>query len=138
MNRKLKQWYSTIAPISTKRTTTSHPNSRKTQKTHDYDVGNSSPGLGQAQKCSEFIIQETTIQKYHLCDTRQVIICPLIYITSLKCVYRLFEICFHFAGHRSSTQEFSAGPSEFFGGPTFFMQNCFKAKQCHTVIIILV
>jgi hypothetical protein len=27
---------------------------------------------------------------------------------------RLFEICFHFAGHRSSTQEFSAGP-------TFFM-----------------
>jgi hypothetical protein len=25
----------------------------------------------------------------------------------------LFEICFHFAGHRSSTQEFSAGPSEF-------------------------
>ena len=26
---------------------------------------------------------------------------------------RLFEICFHFAGHRSSTQEFSAGPSEF-------------------------
>jgi hypothetical protein len=27
--------------------------------------------------------------------------------------YRLFEICFHFAGHRSSTQEFSAGPSEF-------------------------
>jgi hypothetical protein len=27
--------------------------------------------------------------------------------------HRLFEICFHFAGHRSSTQEFSAGPSEF-------------------------
>ena len=27
--------------------------------------------------------------------------------------YRLFEICFHFAGHRYSTQEFSAGPSEF-------------------------
>jgi hypothetical protein len=26
-------------------------------------------------------------------------------------IYRLFEICFHFAGHRSSTQEFSAGPS---------------------------
>jgi hypothetical protein len=26
---------------------------------------------------------------------------------------RLFEICFHFAGHRSSTQELSAGPSEF-------------------------
>jgi hypothetical protein len=26
---------------------------------------------------------------------------------------RLFEICFHFAGHRSTTQEFSAGPSEF-------------------------
>ena len=28
-------------------------------------------------------------------------------------LYRLFEICFHFAGHRSSTQEFSAGPSAF-------------------------
>ena len=26
---------------------------------------------------------------------------------------RLFEICFHFAGHRSSTQEFFSGPSEF-------------------------
>ena len=26
---------------------------------------------------------------------------------------RLFEIRFHFAGHRSSSQEFSAGPSEF-------------------------
>ena len=26
---------------------------------------------------------------------------------------RLFEICFHFAGLMSSTQEFSAGPSEF-------------------------
>jgi hypothetical protein len=26
---------------------------------------------------------------------------------------RLFEICFHFAGHWSSTQEFSTGPSEF-------------------------
>jgi hypothetical protein len=25
-----------------------------------------------------------------------------------------------------------------FAGPTFFMLNCFKAKQCHTVIIILV
>ena len=35
----------------------------------------------------------------------------------LSCVFniyfRLFEICFHFAGHMSSTQEFSAGPSEF-------------------------
>jgi hypothetical protein len=27
---------------------------------------------------------------------------------------------------------------EFSAGPTFFMQNCFKAKQCHTIIIILV
>jgi hypothetical protein len=26
---------------------------------------------------------------------------------------RLLEICFHFTGHRSSTQEFFAGPSEF-------------------------
>ena len=26
---------------------------------------------------------------------------------------RLFEFCFNFAGHRSSTHEFSAGPSEF-------------------------
>jgi hypothetical protein len=52
------------------------------KKPTTYDVGNSSPGLGQAQKCSEFIIQETAIQKYHLCDTRQVIICPLIYITA--------------------------------------------------------
>ena len=42
------------------------------KKPTTYDVGNSSPGLGQAQKCSEFIIQETAIQKYHLCDTRQV------------------------------------------------------------------
>ena len=34
------------------------------------------------------------------------------YTFKLVCI-RLFEICFHFAGHRSSTQEFSAGPSEF-------------------------
>jgi hypothetical protein len=30
-----------------------------------------------------------------------------------RVMYRLFEICFHFAGHSSSTQEFSAGSSEF-------------------------
>jgi hypothetical protein len=28
-------------------------------------------------------------------------------------VIRLFEICFHFAGYRSSTQDISAGPSEY-------------------------
>ena len=128
MNRKLKQWYSTIAPISTKRTTTSHPNSRKTQKTHDYDVGNSSPGLGQAQKCGEFIIQETTIQKYHLCDTRQVIICPLIYITSLKCVYRLFEICFHFAGH-TAPRNFLLDPLNFLADLHFLCKIVLKPSN---------
>ena len=30
-----------------------------------------------------------------------------------KVITRLFEICFHFVGHRSSSHEFSAGPSEF-------------------------
>ena len=34
------------------------------------------------------------------------------YTFKLECII-LFEICFHFAGHKSSTQEFSAGPSEF-------------------------
>jgi hypothetical protein len=33
--------------------------------------------------------------------------------TFLTEVGNLFEICFHFAGHRSSSQGFSAGTSEF-------------------------
>jgi hypothetical protein len=46
---------------------------------------------------------------FHLCRSR-VIMSPL---RMKGDIFRLFEICFHFAGHRSSTQEFSAGPSEF-------------------------
>jgi len=34
MKRKLKQWWSTIPPISTKRTFTSHLNSLDTNKYH--------------------------------------------------------------------------------------------------------
>jgi hypothetical protein len=43
----------------------------------------------------------------------------------LAMYFRLFEICFHFVGHRSSTQEFSAEPSEFL-----------PDLHCFTVIII--
>jgi len=47
MKRKLKQWWSTIPPISTKGTITSH----WTQKgTRTYYVGNQGLGLGQQQK----------------------------------------------------------------------------------------
>ena len=48
--RKLKQWWSSIPPLST--TWTSHLNSLHTKKTMTYDIGNPSPGLGQAQKSS--------------------------------------------------------------------------------------
>jgi hypothetical protein len=37
-------------------------------------------------------------------------------------ICRLFEICFHFAGHRFSTQEFSAGPSEFLPDLHFYVK----------------
>jgi len=46
-----KLWWSTIPPISTKRTITSHLNSLNTEKTMAYDVGNHGHGLGQTQKC---------------------------------------------------------------------------------------
>ena len=45
MKRKFKQWWSSIPPISTKRTVTSHLYWTQTDQT--YDVGNQSPGLGQ-------------------------------------------------------------------------------------------
>ena len=49
-----RQWWSSIPPISTKRTITSHLNwTRWTQKKHPnaYYFGHSGPGLGQAQRC---------------------------------------------------------------------------------------
>ena len=46
---KLKQWWSTILPISTKRTTTSHLKSLNKEKTTTYDFGNLGPGLWQTQ-----------------------------------------------------------------------------------------
>jgi hypothetical protein len=45
MERKFKQWSSTITPISTKRAITSHLNSLNTKKTTTYDVGNPGPSL---------------------------------------------------------------------------------------------
>ena len=60
MKRNFKQWWSTIPPISTKRTITSQypPQLTEHEKDNDiqmYDVGNSGPGLVhctvQAQKC---------------------------------------------------------------------------------------
>jgi len=44
------KWRSTIPPISTKRTITSHPHSLKTRKTTMTDVGNPCAGLRQTQK----------------------------------------------------------------------------------------
>ena len=50
--------------------------------------------------------------------------------TCLLLNIRLFEICFHFAGHRSSTQKFSAGPSEFLPNLHFLCKIVlFKAWQ---------
>jgi len=46
---KLNQWWSTISPISTKRTITSHLSLLNTNKITIYDVGNPGPGLEQAQ-----------------------------------------------------------------------------------------
>ena len=43
-----KQWWSTISPISTKWTITSHLNSLKKNKKNFANLG---PGLGQAQNC---------------------------------------------------------------------------------------
>ena len=50
MKRKLKQLWSTIPPILTKRTITSHLNSQNPENTMTYEVGNPGPGLGQEHK----------------------------------------------------------------------------------------
>ena len=47
--KQFKQWRSTIPPISTKRTITSHLNSLHIQKTHDIWHWNPCHGLGQTQ-----------------------------------------------------------------------------------------
>ena len=47
--RNFKQWWSTIPPISTKQTTTSHLKSMNIKK-RTYDFGNPGPDLGQAEK----------------------------------------------------------------------------------------
>jgi hypothetical protein len=41
---------------------------------------------------------------------------------------RLFEICFHFAGHTFSAQEFSAGPSEFLPDLHFLFKIVLKPR----------
>jgi hypothetical protein len=52
MRSKFKQWWSSIPPMSTKQTITSHLNwTHWTQKRQWHDVGNPSPDVGQAQKC---------------------------------------------------------------------------------------
>ena len=51
MNRNFKQWRSIVPPISTIWTIASHLNSVNTKKTIMYDIGNTGPSLGQAQKC---------------------------------------------------------------------------------------
>jgi len=51
MKRKFKRWWSTIQPISSKRTITSDLHSLNTKKTTTYDVEIPGPCLGQAQKC---------------------------------------------------------------------------------------
>ena len=52
INKTFKQWWSTIPPVSTKQTITSHINSLSTKKTVAYYVsGNQGPGLWQAHKC---------------------------------------------------------------------------------------
>jgi hypothetical protein len=50
MKRKFKEIWTTIPPISTKQTTTSHLNSLNMikKRTKTYDVGNPGPDLGQA------------------------------------------------------------------------------------------
>jgi len=42
---------STIPPIATKQTITSHLHSFNTKKTTKYEVGNTGPVMGQAHKC---------------------------------------------------------------------------------------
>jgi len=48
MERKFKQWWSTILTI---RTIISHLKSLNIKQTTTYDVGNQSPGVRQAHKC---------------------------------------------------------------------------------------
>ena len=49
MKSKFKQRWSTIPPISTKQTVTSHLSSLNTKKTTTYDAGYPGPGLGHVQ-----------------------------------------------------------------------------------------
>ena len=51
MKRKSDQCWSTIPPISIKRTTTSPLKSLNIKKIMTKDVRNPGPGLGQTQKC---------------------------------------------------------------------------------------
>jgi hypothetical protein len=55
MKRKFEQWWSIIPPLSTKQATTSYLKwlNKTNKKTMTYGVGNSGPGLGQAQKLGE-------------------------------------------------------------------------------------
>ena len=48
LKRQFKHRWSTIPPISTKRTVPSHLNSLNTNKIMTYDTGNPGPGLEQA------------------------------------------------------------------------------------------
>jgi len=56
MKIKFEQWWSTIQPISTKQTITSHLKSLNRIKTQAYDIGNPGHGLGQAKKCGRVTI----------------------------------------------------------------------------------
>jgi len=50
MKRKFNHWWSTIPPLSTKRTITSLLHSLHTKRITVYDVGNQGLGLGQTRK----------------------------------------------------------------------------------------
>jgi hypothetical protein len=50
MKRKLKQWWSTNRPISSKRSTVSHLKLVNTKRNMTCGIGNPGPGLGLLQK----------------------------------------------------------------------------------------
>jgi hypothetical protein len=53
MEKKVEQWWSSISPISAKRTITSHIDSLNTERTTVYAVENPGLCLGQAQQMAE-------------------------------------------------------------------------------------
>ena len=78
-------------------------------------------------KCSNAFFSETTnmIKAKLYMNVHWMVLYKLYVFCSdmkFKMVATLVEICFHSAGHRSSTQEFSAGHSEFLPDLHFLCQ----------------